>query len=123
MAMIFTVVYPSGERAYAIGYPRSKLVVNIVPPGPESCLYDELEVEPDAAGSSVRVLRIVGGPRRPTHRVRVMGGEIAREEWMNERDAEGWSTLDGQDPDPDVVWAVACRDDLDIATLGDVIAR
>ncbi len=124
MAMIFHVTYPSGERAYAIGYPGTKLVVDIVPPGPESCLYDELEVEfattPTTGG---RVLRIVGGPRRPTHRVRVVGGEAVREEWMAAREAEGWSTLDGNDPDPDVVWVVAMRDGLDVTTLGDVIPR
>ncbi len=127
MALIFEVVYPGGERAFAIGYPGTKLVVDIVPPGPESCLYDELEVEfGSGAGtpaSPCRVLRVVGGPRRPTHRIRVPGGEAAREAWMNARDAEGWSTLDGNDPDPDVVWVVALEDGLDPRTLGDLIER
>jgi hypothetical protein len=124
--MIFDVVYPSGERAYAIGYPGTTLVVDIVPPGPESCLRDVLEVEPipgAPSGTDVRVVRIVGGPRRPTLRVRVPGGELARENWMNVRDAEGWSTVDGHDVDPDVVWVVADRDGLDPSTLGDVLPR
>ena len=121
MAMLFEVTYPGGERAIAVGYPGTRLVVNQVPPGPESCLWDELEVEPDPPGSTtgVRVVRVVGGPRRPTHRVRVPGGEAAREAWMEVREAQGWSTLDRHDPDPDVVWAVATREGLEAAALGE----
>jgi hypothetical protein len=125
MAMIFDVVYPSGERTFATGYPDTIVVVQQVPPGPESCLYDQLEV--DFANISkplpCRVLRVVGGPRRPTHRVRVVGGEVARTSWMDEIETKGWSALDGHDPDPDVVWVVAMEDGLDPATLGDVIPR
>lgn len=121
--MVFEVTYPSGERTYAIGYPGTTLVVNQVPPGPESCMYDELEVTLDPGATSARVVRIVGGPRRPTHRVRITGGEATRERWMSAREAEGWSTLDGHDPDPDVVWIVALEDGLDPTTLGEILAR
>ncbi|MFN0247121.1 MAG: hypothetical protein ACKV2T_09435 [Kofleriaceae bacterium] len=124
MAMLFEVTYPSGEQTYGIGYPGTTIVVNQVPPGPESCMYDELEVVPvPGSSTSVRVVRIVGGPRRPTYRVRVLGGETVRNAWMDVRDAEGWTTLDGHDPDPDVVWVVALEDDLDPATLGEIIPR
>jgi hypothetical protein len=124
MAMIFEVVYPSGEVTWGIGYPGTTIVINQVPPGPESCIYDELEVQPEPGDATkVRVVRIVGGPRRPTHRVRVPGGEIVRNAWMDARDNEGWTTLDGHDPDPDVVWVAALEDGLDPSTLGDVIPR
>ena len=122
--MIFSVTYPGGEQTYGIGYPGTTLVIEQVPPGPESCLGDVLEVAPDPVGSTnMRVVRIVGGPRRPTHRVRVVGGAAAREAWMAAHEARGWTALDGHDPDPDVVWVVALVDGLDPATLGDVIAR
>lgn len=130
--MLFEVTYPSKEQTYGIDFPgktyadRFTIVVNQVPPGPESCMWDELEVEFDRTlGSSthVRVVRILGGPRLPTHRVRVLGGEEVRNAWMDARDAEGWTTLDNHDPDPDVVWVVAMKDGLDPATLGDVIPR
>lgn len=122
--MIFDVVYPSGERAQAVGYPGSILVVQTVPPGPESCLYDELEVaHVTTPGAPLRVLRIVGGPRRVTHRVRIAGGVAAREAWMSAREAEGWATLDGMEADRDIVWVAALRDDLDVATLGDLAPR
>ncbi len=112
--MIFEVVYPGGERACAVGYPGQPVRVNQIPPGPESCHGDVLEV--DFTTTPCRVLRVVGGPRRPTLRVRVPGGAAVRDRWMDARDAEGWSTLDGHDPDPDVVWLVG-EDGLDPAAL------
>jgi hypothetical protein len=127
MAMIFEVVYPGGERTYAIGYPGTTVVVNQVPPGPESCMYDELEIDFSAVAktpsAACPVLRLVGGPRRPTHRVRVPGGEPAREAWMSAREAEGWDTLDGHEADEDIVWVVASRDGLDESTLDGLIPR
>jgi hypothetical protein len=45
MAPIFEIVYPGGERAFAVGYPNQTLVVDIVPPGPEGCYLDEVEVD------------------------------------------------------------------------------
>lgn len=114
--MVFCVRYPRGEQAVAIGYPGTTLVVNQVPPGPESCLYDELEVTHD--GTSVcPVVRVLGGPRRPTHRVRLLGDQAVRDAWIVAREADGWETLEGHDADPAVVWVVATRDGLDIAQL------
>lgn len=109
--MIFEVEYPNGERAWSIGFPGGTLVVDLVPPGPESCLGDELEVEFTKSGPC-RVLRVLGGPRRPTARVRLPGGVAVREAWMTAREAEGWATADGLDPDPDVVWVAPTRDGL-----------
>lgn len=122
MALIFDVVYPNGEHAVAIGYGGRPLVVNQVPRGPESCLFDELEVATHSTTAPCAVVRILGGPRRPTHRVRVIGGELAREQWMAAREVEGWDTLDGHDEDPDVVWVVATADGLDASML-DVMPR
>ncbi len=116
--MLFEVTYPSGERTWAVGYPDTTLVVNQVPPGPESCYGDVIEVDATGdAGTPCRVLRVVGGARRPTIRVRVAGDEAARDVWMAAREGEGWETLDGQDADAEVVWAVATRDGLDVASL------
>lgn len=122
--MIFEVVYSSGERTWAVGYPNQILVVNQVPPGPESCYFDEIEV--DFSAYPHRVLRVVGGPRRPTILVRVEGTDADRELWMDARDAEGWQTLSGHDPDPTIVFVVADRDGKDLADLertGGVIVR
>jgi hypothetical protein len=112
MAMIFEVLYPGGECATAIGYPGGVLVVRIVPPGPESCYLDELEVDFD----TLTVKRILGGPRRPTLRVRIDGTEADRERWMDARDAEGWVTR-GAPGEPSVVWCVADQDGMDPAAL------
>jgi len=121
MAMIFEVEYPGGERTWAVGYPDAALVVNQVPPGPESCYGDVIEVDFAAfkSGSQApcRVLRVVGGPRRPTIRVRVEGGAAARDAWMDAREANGWDTLDGHDADADVVWAVATREGQEAGAL------
>ncbi|MBM4782112.1 MAG: hypothetical protein GQE15_30910 [Archangiaceae bacterium] len=116
MAMIFEVEYPNGERAWSVGFPGGTLVIDLVPPGPQSCLGDQLEVE-FRKGEPCRVLRVLGGPRRPTIRVRVPGGVPAREAWMTAREAEGWATADGLEADPDIVWVAATRDGLDPAGL------
>jgi len=112
--MIFEVSYPSGERATAVGYPKQTLRVDVVPRGPEACYGDLIECEfggpPDHA---VTVLRVVGGPRRKTFLVRVTGN---RDLWMDDRDREGWNTLDDPD-DPQVVWVVPESDDADPASL------
>jgi hypothetical protein len=112
--------YPNGERAWSIGFPGGTLVVDLVPPGPQSCLGDQLEVEFAKSGPG-RVLRVLGGPRRPTIRVRVPGGVTAREAWMTAREAEGWATADGLDADADVVWLAATRDELDPARLASTV--
>jgi len=123
LAMIFEVEYPNGERAWSIGFPGGTLVVDLVPPGPQSCLGDELEVE-FREGAPCRVLRVLGGPRRPTLRVRVPGGVAVREAWMMAREAEGWATADGLDADPEVVWLAATRDGLEPAgLLSNVVSR
>lgn len=122
MAMIFEVECPGGERAWAVGYPDGPLVVTQVPPGPDGCYGDVIEVDFAAfkGGSPApcRVLRVVGGPRRPTIRVRVEGGAATRDAWMDARDAEGWDTLGGHDAEADVVWAVATREGMDVTALG-----
>ncbi len=112
MALIFTVIYPNGETAEAVGYPDQVLRVDIVPRGPEACLHDEVECEfrPDY---TAKVLRIVGGPRRRTIHVRVAGD---RDAWMDARDSEGWWTLPDRDED-DVVWLVPVDDDRDLTQL------
>ena len=97
MALVFTVSYPNGETAEAIGYPDQILRVDVVPRGPEACLYDEIECE-FRTGHQAHVRRIVAGPRRVTIHVRVTG---ERDAWMDARDAEGWSTRG--DPDNDDV--------------------
>jgi hypothetical protein len=125
VALIFEVVYPSGEHAWARGYFGTTLVVDQVPPGPDSCLHDEIEVD-FTAPHPHPVLRVVGGPRRPTLRVRFAGTPGERDTWMDARDADGWETLPGYDPDPDVIWVVAARDGKDPADLeraGGVIVR
>jgi hypothetical protein len=118
--MLFEVRYPSGHVTWATGYPNQILVVQQVPPGPDSCYLDELEV--DFSTEPAVVLRVVGGPRRPTIRVRVPAS--TREAWMDAREAEDWQTA-GDDRDPELVWVVADRDGLDAADLvrtGGVIA-
>jgi hypothetical protein len=115
MAMLIEVEYPGGERAITTGYYGGVLVVQIVPRGPEAALGDELEV--DFGHQTPRVLRIVGGPRRPTIHVRLTdASEAAREQWMDARDAEGWLTRDDAD-DPGLIYVVATRDGLDPAAL------
>ncbi len=109
--MIFEVEYPNGERAWAVGNPGEVLRVDPVPRGPESCLGDRVEV--DFSRAPCRVLRIVGGPRRPTLHVRVPHDGAAREAWIEAREAEGWATLD----DAQVVWFVATQDGLDAAAI------
>ena len=112
MALIFTLLYPNGETAEAIGYPGQVLRVDLVPRGPEACLHDEVECEllPDYRAN---VRRIVGGPRRPTIHVRVIGD---RDACMDARDAEGWWTREDPDED-DVVWVVAVDRDRDVGEL------
>lgn len=121
MALVYTVIYPNGETAEAIGYPDQILRIDVVPRGPEACLHDEVECE---FGSDYRakVLRVVAGPRRKTIHVRVAGN---REAWMEARDAEGWWTLGAHDED-DVVWIVAVDEDRDpevLVALGAEILR
>jgi hypothetical protein len=117
MAMLFQVVYPRGEITMATGYPDGILVVQEVPPGPESCYLDELEVDfKTPPPSPLVVKRVVGGPRRPTHRVRLDVAEAEREVWMEAREAEGWVTM-GAPGEPSVVWCVADRDGMDPAAL------
>ena len=112
MALIFTVIYPNGETAEAVGYPDQVLRVDVVPRGPEACLLDEVECEflPDYRAT---VRRIVGGPRRRTIHVRVTGN---RDAWMDARDSEGWWTRGDPDVD-DVVWVVAVDRDRDVGEL------
>ncbi len=110
MAMLFSVVYPAGESAIATGYPGTLVVVYQVPRGPEACLLDELAIAPtgerDAFGALYRVVRIAGGPRRPTLRVRLAGAApAARDAWLDAREAEGWWTGTAPD-DPDELWLV-----------------
>lgn len=112
MALIFTLIYPNGETAEAVGYPGQVLRVDIVPRGPEACLLDEVECE-FLSDYQAKVLRIVAGPRRRTIHVRVTGN---RDAWMDARDAEGWWTREAPDED-DVVWVVAVDRDRDIGEL------
>ena len=107
MAMIFTVCYPSGERAFAIGYPDAPLVVDLVPRGPEACLFDEIEAEPfHGPTTECRARRILAGPRRPALHVRLDGAsESARDAWLDAREAEGWWVATSPD-DPDEIWIV-----------------
>lgn len=117
MAMLLHIEYPAGERAIATGYPvpGSTLIVQIIPRGPEAALYDEVIV--DLTGSEPhRVLQVVGGPRRPTIRVRLELDERGRLSWMDARELEGWDTRES-DHDPLEIWAVPLRDDLHPADL------
>jgi hypothetical protein len=114
VAQLIEVEYPNGERAIATGYYGGTLVVQIVPRGPEACVYDELEC--DFTSDPPRVTRVIGGPRLPTHHVRVALDEAGREEWMQAREAEGWDTRQS-DEDPQLILVVATRADLDASTL------
>jgi hypothetical protein len=116
MAMIFRVIYPSGEQTTGTGYPNTTLVVREVPPGPESCWLDEIEVD-FSVPEPHPVKRILGGPRRPTIHRRLEGTEAERERWMDAREAEGWLTTTSPDDDHDV-WCVADRDGLELPTSG-----
>ncbi|MCE9574415.1 MAG: hypothetical protein K8W52_14805 [Deltaproteobacteria bacterium] len=108
MAMLFAVAYPGGERTIATGYPGAIVVVREVPRGPEACLFDELEIaatdEPGELGPLFRVVRIAGGPRRPTLRVR-LDAAADRDAWLDAREAEGWWTATAPG-DPDDLWLV-----------------
>ena len=112
MALVYFLTYPNGETAEAIGYPDQVLRVDVVPRGPDACLYDEVECEflPDYRA---KVLRIIAGPRRQTIHVRVTGN---RDAWMDARDEEGWWTRPDPDVD-DVVWVVPVDEDRDPAQL------
>ena len=114
MAQLIEVEYPNGERAIATGYHGGTLVVQIVPPGPEACVYDEIEC--DFTAIPPRVTRVIGGPRRPTHHVRVALDEAGRERWMRAREDEGWDTRESDD-DPQLILVVATRDGMDPTTL------
>jgi hypothetical protein len=114
VAQLIEVVYPGGERVIATGYYGGTLVVQIVPRGPEAALYDELAC--DFATDPPRVARILGGPRFPTHHVRVALDEAGREAWMDAREAEGWETRES-DEDSQLIYVVATRADLDPTTL------
>lgn len=117
--MIFSVVYPHGERANGYGYPDQILVVREVPAGPECCYLDEIEVDftnvRDPA-AVLPVLRVVGGPRRPSIHVRLSCTEAELDAWMDARDREGWQTGHSS-ADPFLVWCVADRDGMDPADL------
>src|SRR5512138_790975 len=123
MAMVLRIRYPGGETVWSIGYsvPGAIVRVDQVPRGPEACYGDEVEAD-FTAPAPYPVLRIVGGPRRPTIRVRLAdpsGNELAeadREAWMAAREAEGWLTNDADDGSTDI-WIVATRDDLDAREL------
>src|SRR5262249_29252509 len=45
VAMIFDLIYPNGEHAYAVGYVGLQLRVDIVPRGPEACYGDLVEAD------------------------------------------------------------------------------
>jgi len=114
VAMLFRVRYPDGEITWGTGYPDLPLIVREVPRGPACCYLDEIEVQ-FGAPEPLPVLRVVGGPRRPTHHVRVAGTLGERDLWMDAREADGWVTCEADDPA--VVWVVAGRDGLDVAEL------
>ena len=123
MAMVLRIRYPGGETVWSIGYPvaGSILRVDQVPGGPEACYGDQVEAD-FSVPEPYPVLRIVGGPRRPTIRVRLAdpsGNELAqaeREVWMDAREAEGWLANDADDGSTDI-WVVASRDGLDAREL------
>lgn len=111
MAMLIDVEYPDGERVWATGYVDRPLHVQIVPRGPEAALGDILEV--DFTVEPPRVLRVTGGPRRPTIHVHLEHfTQAERDAWMDARDDEGWSTREAPN-DPTLVFVVATRDDQD----------
>lgn len=115
MALLFRVVYPSGEETFGTGYPGSVLVVREVPPGPESAYLDEIEVD-FAVPEPLPVRRIVGGPRRATIRVRVDGTDAERDRWMDDREREGFVT--GLSPaEAGIVLCAPYRDGLDPLAL------
>jgi hypothetical protein len=114
--MLIEVVYPRGERVTATGYVGGVLWVSIVPEGPEAAYLDELEVDYAGEREPYPVVRVVGGPRNPTLRVRLALDEAALDRWMTARDDEGWSTR-VSDTDPRVVLVVACRAGLDARSL------
>ncbi len=121
MAMLFRVAYPDGEEVFGTGYPGQILTAREVPRGPSCCYLDEIEVDFSGFSSTrhdalLPVLRIVGGPRRPTIHVRVDGSEAERETWMDAREAEGWQTKSPPGGGP-LVWVVADRDGMDPAAL------
>jgi hypothetical protein len=115
MAMIFQVVYPGGERTTATGYPNDTLVVREVPPGPESCYLDEVEVDFEMPEPHL-VKRVLRGPRRPTIHVRLDATEAERDVWMDARDAEGWVTASAPG-DPSMIWCVADQEGMDPQAL------
>ena len=115
MALLIAITYPGGGHAIATGYPHRTLVVQIIPRGPEAAYLDEVEV--DWTGDEPHpVVRVVGGPRRPTIRVRLDRDEAATEAWIAAREADGWEARVADD-DPGEVWVVAGRDGLDPARL------
>ncbi len=117
MAVVFDVVYPNTERAYAVGYPvaGTTVRVDIVPEGPEACLGDLLEV--DFAFSPCPVRRIAGGPRRKTVRVRLPSADPrVVEPWLEARDAEGFETRQS-DVDATIALVVPVGDNVDLARL------
>jgi hypothetical protein len=118
MALIIYVVYPRGERANGYGYPDQILVVREIPEGPEACYADEIECDfQNYTGlETIPVVRVVGGPRRPTIHVRVPGDEVEREAWMTAREAEGWDVVESAN-DPSIIWAVAGADGMTPADL------
>jgi hypothetical protein len=121
MAMLFFIQYPNGERVMGTGYPNTILRVGEVPCGPECCYQDQVEVDftdfsKDRHDAGLPVLRVVGGPRRPTIHVRVEGTEAERELWMDDREAEGWST-NSPPAGGSIVWVVASRDGMDVEDL------
>lgn len=109
--MIFEVEYPSGERCFATGYPDSTLVVDVVPTGPDAAYLDEIEC--DFTGDHPRVRRVLGGPRRPTIRVRLEGSEAELERWMTARESQGWDTR----LEEGVILVVATRDGMARSSL------
>jgi hypothetical protein len=113
--MLINVEYAGGERALATGYVGARLVVQILPRGPEACFYDELEVDFSGA-EPYRVVRVVGGPRRPTIRVAVAHDDATREAWIDAREREGWYGRPADDGS-DEVWIVAERDGLSVDDL------
>ena len=123
MALLIRVVYPGGEQVWATGYPDQILVVREIYGGPESCYLDELEC--DFSGYTTArdaripcpVLRVVGGPRRPTIHVRVQGTLDEVEAWIVAREAEGWAATTSPGH-PSFVWIVADREGLDTSELG-----
>lgn len=115
--MLLNVRYPLGELAIATGYPveGSTVVVQIIPRGPEAAVDDVLLVD-FTQGEPYPVVRIVGGPRRATIRVRLQLDEAGREQWMNARELEGWDARESDD-DAHELWVVPMRDGMDAAEL------